>query len=137
MTTQYWMVKQEPETYAWETFLRDKKTSWDGVRNFQARNNLKAMRKGDLVLFYASVSTKAVLGTAKVGKTAYPDLTADEDGWVAVELVAGDTFKRPVTLAEIKATPALAEIPLVRQSRLSVIPLDRAAFDLIVKMGRG
>ncbi len=135
MTTQYWIVKTEPDAYSWETFVRDKRTNWDGVRNYQARNNLAAMRKGDRALFYASVSTKAILGTATVSKTAFPDTTADQDGWLAVELTVGDTLKRPVTLAEIKAHPDLADIALIRQSRLSVIPIDRATYDLIVKLG--
>lgn len=135
MTIQYWLVKTEPEAYAWETFVRDKRTTWDGVRNFQARNHLRAMKRGDQVLFYASVTTKAVLGTATVSKEHFPDPKATEGDWSAVELTAGDTFATPVELAHIKAEPKLAELPLLRQSRLSVMPLDKPHFDLLVKMG--
>lgn len=132
---QYWLVKQEPDAYAWETFLKDRKTTWDGVRNFQARNNLKAMQPGDSVLFYASVTTKAVLGIARVTKSAFPDPTAEEDGWVSVELQADKTLKKPVTLEQLKAEPALAKMALLRQSRLSVTPLTKAEYDRIVKLG--
>ncbi len=135
MTTQYWMVKTEPEAYAWSDFVRDKKTVWDGVRNFQARNHLRAMKRGDRVLFYASVTTKAVLGTATVTKEHFPDPKAEEGDWSAVELAIGEEFPRPVTLAAIKAEEKLAEIPLLRQSRLSVMPLTKAHFDRIVKLG--
>ncbi len=135
MTTQYWLVKTEPEAYSWETFLKDKRTDWTGVRNYQARNHLKAMRTGDRVLFYASVTTKAVLGLAEVTKTAFPDTTADEAGWVAVELKAATTLPRPVSLAQIKAEPSLKEIALLRQSRLSVMPLSAAEFKKILALG--
>ena len=135
MKPQHWLVKQEPESYAWETFVRDRRTSWEGVRNYQARNNLKAMAIGDRVLFYASGDLKAVVGLAEVVKPAFPDPTADEPGWVSVELKAGSALSRPVTLAQVKADPALAKIALVRNSRLSVSPLSREEFDRIVKMG--
>jgi predicted RNA-binding protein with PUA-like domain len=135
MTTQYWLVKQEPEAYAWTDFARDGRTNWEGVRNFQARNFLKAMKRGDAVLFYESVTTKAVVGLASVSKTAFPDATADEDGWVAVELKAGKPLKNPVTLAQVKADPSLQEIGLLRQSRLSVMPLKKTEFDRILKLG--
>jgi predicted RNA-binding protein with PUA-like domain len=108
---------------------------WDGVRNFQARNNLKAMRTGDRVLFYHSVVGMAVVGVCEVVREAYPDPTAKEAGWVAVDLAPVKPLKRPVTLEEIKADGALRGIPLVRQSRLSVMPLERAAFERIVKLG--
>lgn len=137
MTTHYWLVKTEPEAYAWETFVREQRTSWDGVRNYQARNHLRAMQSGDQVLFYASVTTKAVLGTCQVTRTYYPDPTAEEGDWSSVELEVSATFSHPVTLAEIKAEPLLAEIPLLRQSRLSVMPLSRRDYDLIVKRGVG
>ena len=136
MTTQYWLVKTEPEAYSWETFMKDTRTDWTGVRNYQARNHLKAMRNGDQVLFYASVTTKAVLGIAKVAKTAFPDLTADEDGWVAVELQAMKPLSAPVSLEQIKAESSLKDIALLRQSRLSVMPLTAAEFKKIVSMGR-
>ena len=135
MTTQYWMVKTEPEAYAWSDFERDKKTTWDGVRNFQARNHLRAMKRGDQVLFYASVTTKAVLGTAIVSKEYFADASAEDGDWSAVELEIGAALPRPVELAAIKAEPKLAELPLLRQSRLSVMPLGKAHFDLLLKMG--
>jgi predicted RNA-binding protein with PUA-like domain len=132
---QYWLVKTEPEAYAWTQFVKDKRTSWDGVRNFAARIHLKAMKVGDAVLFYESVTTKAIVGIAEVSKTAYPDPTADEEGWVSVELKAVRPLARPVTLAEIKLDATLEGILLVRQSRLSVAPLKKAEFDRIVKLG--
>ena len=135
MTTQYWLVKSEPEAYAWIDLVRDGHTDWTGVRNFAARLNLNGMRPGDRVLFYESVTTKAVVGIAQVSKPAFPDKTADEPGWVAVELEAVEALKQPVTLAAIKEQPKLATIPLVRQGRLSVMPLTAEAYKLIVKLG--
>lgn len=135
MTTQYWLVKSEPESYAWTDLVRDGRTDWTGVRNYAARLNLNAMRPGDQALFYESVSTKAVVGIAEITKAAFPDKTADEDGWVAVELKAVKALPRAVTLAEIKTVPALAKTALLRQSRLSVQPLTRAEFETIVKLG--
>jgi predicted RNA-binding protein with PUA-like domain len=135
MTMQYWLVKQEPEAYSWETFLKDKKTSWDGVRNFQARNNLRAMKVGDPVLFYASVTTKAVQGLAEVARSAYPDPTADEGDWSSVELRAKQTLPRAVTLDQIKADPALANMALLKQSRLSVTPLTKTEYQRLLKLG--
>ena len=135
MIIQYWLVKSEPDAYESSQFVKDKRTAWTGVRNYQARLHLKAMRKGDLVLFYESVTTKAVVGRATVSKTAFPDTTADEDGWVAVELKADRPLPQPVTLAAIKAGPALQEIGLLRQSRLSVVPLSAADYARIVALG--
>jgi len=135
MKTQHWLVKQEPESYSWDDFVRDGRTQWEGVRNYQARNNLKSMQVGDRVLFYASGEPKSVIGLAEVTQAAFPDTTADEPGWVAVELKAGKPLAHPVSLAQIKATPALSGFLLVRHSRLSVIPMTREEFDLIVKMG--
>lgn len=135
MTIQYWLVKSEPEAYAWFDLVRDRKTDWTGVRNYQARIHLNAMRRGDRVLFYESVTTKAVVGVAEVTKTAFPDKTADEPGWVAVELKAVSALAKPVTLAQIKADRALADIPLLRQSRLSVMPLGAAAYARLVALG--
>jgi predicted RNA-binding protein with PUA-like domain len=132
----HWLVKQEPDTYSWDDFVADGRTTWDGVRNFQARNNLRAMKRGDSVLFYASVGPKCVMGTAKVGREAFPDPTADEGDWSAVELVVDKAFKHPVTLDAIKARPDLAELPLIRQSRLSVMPLSKTHYDAIVALGR-
>ena len=135
MTTQYWMVKSEPEAYAWSDLVRDERTAWTGVRNYQARIHLNAMKPGDRVLFYESVTTKAVVGVAEVTKAAFPDKTAEEAGWVAVELKAIEPLAKPVTLAEIKAKPALSKIALLRQSRLSVMPLTATDYKLIVKLG--
>ena len=134
MAKQYWMVKQEPTAYSWEQFVKDGGTAWTGVRNFQARNNLQAMRRGDEVLFYHSVVGKEVVGIAKVAREAYPDPTADEDGWVCVDLAPGKRLRTPVTLDQIKATPALKDVALLRQSRLSVMPLSEAEFRLIVTL---
>ena len=135
MTMQYWLVKTEPEAYAWTQFVKDKRTSWDGVRNFAARIHLKAMAVGDAVLFYESVTTKAIVGIAEVSKTAYPDPTADEEGWVSVELKAVRPLARPVTLAEVKGDASLKDILLISQGRLSVAPLKKAEFERIVKLG--
>jgi predicted RNA-binding protein with PUA-like domain len=131
----HWLVKSEPEAYAWETFLRDKKTAWTGVRNFAARNHLRAMRRGDQVLFYASVTTKAVVGVAEVLKEAFPDPTAKEGDWSAVELKAKRSLARPVTLEEIKSEKSLAKIELLRQGRLSVVPLTEAEYKTILRLG--
>lgn len=136
MTTQYWLVKSEPDAYSWVDFVRDGKTAWTGVRNFAARLHLNAMRPGDQVFFYESMSTKAVVGTGKVTRAAFPDETADEPGWVAVELKAGSALANPVTLAAIKEEPALAKMTLLRISRLSVQPVTRAEFNHILKMGK-
>ena len=135
MTTQYWLVKSEPEAYSWESFVKDGRTDWTGVRNYAARIHLNGMRKGDSVRFYASGGPKAVIGTAEVSKPAFPDTTAEEPGWVAVELKAGKALPNPVTLAQIKATPALAKMALLRLARLSVQPVTRAEFERVVKMG--
>jgi predicted RNA-binding protein with PUA-like domain len=137
MTTQYWLVKQEPEDYSWDDFVRDGRTTWTGVRNYAARNNLKSMQPGDSVLFYHSGESKAVVGLAKVAKAAFPDPTAEEPGWVAVELTPVSALPKPVTLAQIKAETTLNDIALVRQSRLSVLPLKKAEFARIVKFGKG
>jgi predicted RNA-binding protein with PUA-like domain len=135
MPLQHWLVKQEPESYPWDAFVRDGGTAWEGVRNYQARNNLRAMGVGDRVLFYASGESKSVVGIAEVARSAFPDATADEPGWVAVELKPVRALAHPVTLAQIKAEPALAKIALVRHTRLSVMPLGREEFNQIVKLG--
>jgi len=134
----YWLVKQEPEAYSWQTFLKEKRAAWTGVRNFQARNYLRAMARGDLVLFYHSVSEKSVVGLARVEKESYPDPTADkaEKGdWIAVDLVPVKSLKTPVSLDQIKSDTLLRNIALVRQSRLSVIPLTEAEFEHILQLG--
>ena len=130
----HWLVKQEPTAYSWDDFVADGGTAWTGVRNFQARANLKAMRKGDPVLFYHSVAGKEVVGVAEVSKEAYPDPTAKEGAWVCVDLVPVRALKRAVSLDEMKAVKALEGIPLLRQSRLSVMPLTAGYFDTILKM---
>ncbi len=131
---QHWLVKQEPAAYSWNDFVRDGLTNWTGVRNFQARNNLRAMRKGDAVLFYHSVSEKAVVGLARVTREAFPDPTAEEGDWSAVELKPVKVLRKPVTLEQIKGEPKLREIALLRNSRLSIQPLGKAEFDLICRM---
>jgi predicted RNA-binding protein with PUA-like domain len=128
------MVKQEPTAYSWAQFVEDGRTAWTGVRNFQARNNLRAMKKGDPVLFYHSVVGKEVVGIAKVAREAYADPTADEPGWDSVELAPSKPLKNPVPLDAIKATPALKNIALLKQSRLSVMPLTAAEFAAILKL---
>lgn len=130
----YWLVKQEPEAYSFTQFLADKKTDWTGVRNFQARNNLKAMAKGDLVFFYHSVSDKEVVGLAEVSKTAFPDPTAKEGDWVCVELKPLKRLTKPVSLEAIKAEASLKEIALLRQSRLSVMPLRAAEAKTLLRL---
>jgi len=135
MTTQYWLVKSEPAAYAWADLARDGRTVWSGVRNYTARINLKAMQRGDRVFFYESVTTKAVVGIAEVTRAAFPDETADEPGWVAVELKAVSPLPRPVTLEQVKAEPALAGIDLLRLGRLSVQSLKREDFARIAKLG--
>lgn len=130
----YWLVKQEPSKYPFERLLADRRTVWDGVRNHQARNNLVAMQPGDRVLYYHSVVGTAVVGIAEVTKTAFPDPTIDDPRWVAVELTAVQALRHPVTLERIKAEPALRDIPLVRQPRLSVMPLEKDVFDRIVTL---
>ncbi|MEY2565328.1 MAG: hypothetical protein QOH88_3521 [Verrucomicrobiota bacterium] len=133
---QFWLVKQEPSAYSWTDFLKDGKTTWTGVRNYTARNNLRAMRKGDQVLFYHSVVGKEVVGIAKVAREAYPDPTATEGDWSAVDLVPEKTLSRPVTLEEIKQQPRLKEMALLRLSRLSVQPVASAEFEEILRMAR-
>jgi len=130
----FWLVKQEPSSYSWADFVGDGKTTWTGVRNFAARNNLRKMRMGDEVLFYHSGEEKAVVGIAKVTRTAYPDPTAKEGDWSTVDLAAVRPLAWPVTLREIKANLRLKGIPLVRQSRLSVMPLAEPEFREIVNM---
>jgi predicted RNA-binding protein with PUA-like domain len=134
----HWLVKSEPESYSFDRFLRDKTTDWTGVRNYTARNFLKAMARGDEVFFYHSVTEKAVVGTATVGKTAFPDPTveAGEKGdWVCVELKAGAALPKPVTLEQIKTVAELKEMPLLRQARLSVQPVSAAQARVLRRLG--
>ncbi len=134
MAKNYWLVKSEPEAYSWDTFVKDGRTAWTGVRNFQARNNLRAMKKGELVAFYHSVTDKQVVGLAKVDKEAYPDATAKEGEWSCVDLVPAKPLKQPVTLAAIKADKTLSEMALLKQSRLSVTPLTAAQYERLLKL---
>lgn len=131
----YWLVKSEPFKYSWEKFNQDGHTFWDGVRNYQARNNLREMRVGDLVLFYHSNEGKAVVGIARVVKESYQDPTTDDTNWVVVDLEPVETLKNPVTLETIKADPRLQNIGLVKQGRLSVMGMKVEEFDRIVELG--
>ena len=131
----HWLVKQEPSKYSWDQFLKDKSTYWDGVRNYQARNNLQAMKKGDLILFYHSVVGKEVMGIAKVTRESYPDPTTDDERWVVVDLKPVKSLKNTVTLEDIKAHPKLKNIALIKQSRLSVMPLTQTEFQTILDLG--
>lgn len=132
----YWLVKQEPTAYSWDDFVRDGKTAWTGVRNFQARNNLKAMAKGDIVLFYHSVVGKAIVGEAEVIREAYPDPTAKEGDWICVDLQPGKPLKRPVTLEEVKSSKPLENLALLRQSRLSVMPVTAPEYRAILALAK-
>src|ERR1041385_931093 len=129
----FWLVKQEPSSYSWSDLVAEGETSWTGVRNYSARNNLRKMQKGDEVLFYHSGEEKAVVGVARVTKTAYPDSTATDGDWSAVDLVPVTPLGKPVTLGEIKASRSLQKLPLIRQSRLSVMPVGGAEFRKIVE----
>jgi len=131
----YWLVKSEPVKYSWEKFNHDGRTFWDGVRNYQARNNLKEMKEGDLVLFYHSNEGKAVVGIAKVVKEFYQDPSTDDPNWVVVDLVPVESLKNAVTLETIKADSQLKDIGLVRQGRLSVMALKQHQFDRIIELG--
>ncbi|MBA4138641.1 MAG: EVE domain-containing protein [Opitutus sp.] len=136
MTTQYWLVKQEPEDFSWDDLVRDGRTAWTGVRNYAARLHLRAMRGEDSVLFYHSGDAKSVVGLAQVVRPHYPDPTdAEQQGWVAVDLAPVKPFRKPVTLAAIKADATLKQMELVRQSRLSVSPVRPAEFARLKKLG--
>ncbi len=130
----HWLVKSEPHKYSWEKFNQDGRTFWDGVRNYQARNNLREMKVGDLVLFYHSNEGKEVVGIAKVAKESYQDPTTSDPNWVVVDLEPVENLKTPVTLETIKADPKLKDIQLIRQGRLSVISLKREEFDRILEL---
>jgi predicted RNA-binding protein with PUA-like domain len=133
----WWLVKSDPDTYGWNDLVRDGKTSWDGVRSFAARNHLRGMKPGDQVLFYHSGSERSVVGGAKVLSDPYPDTTAADEDWTAVDLAPAWTLKSPVTLPVIKAEGSLKNIRLVREGRLSVMPLEKKEFDTIVSLGGG
>ena len=123
MAKKFWLVKQEPEDYSWANFVQEAGTAWAGVRNYQARNNLRAMSQGDFIFFYHSVTEKQAVGVARVVREAYPDPTAKDGDWVCVDLAPVKALKHPVGLDTIKADPVLKEMPLIRNSRLSVMPL--------------
>ena len=133
----YWLVKQEPTAYSWDDFVKDGKTAWTGVRNFQARNNLRAMKAGDRVLFYHSVTDKAIIGEAEVLREAFTDPTAKEGNWVAVELKAIKALSRRVSLEEIKANKRLSQLALVRSPRLTVMPVTADEYRAILVLSKG
>ena len=131
---QYWLVKSEPSAYSWNDLIEEEVGVWDGVRNYQARNNLKAMKKGDLVLFYHSVSDREVVGITEVVKEYYQDPTTDDERWVVVDLVPVRVLKKPVGLKQMKADERLENIALIKQSRLSVCPLAKEEYDVILEL---
>ena len=130
----YWLLKTEPSTYSWNDLVKKKRDRWDGIRNHQARNNLAAMSVGDVALVYHSGDDKSVVGTARIAKAAYPEPGAEDPRWLAVDIEAVKALARPVTLAEMKKTKSLAEMALLKQSRLSVVPLTKAEHDTILKL---
>ena len=130
----YWLVKSEPYKYSWAQFVKDKKAVWDGVRNYSARNNMRSMKKGDLVFFYHSNEGLEIVGIAKVAKEAYQDPTTDDTAWSVVDLAPFKALKKPVTLADIKADKQLADIQLIRQGRLSVAAIQPFEFDRILAL---
>ena len=131
----YWLLKTEPDTFSWDDLVRDKKTGWDGIRNFQARSHLKAIKKGDMAFVYHTGEEKSVIGIAKVTKENYPDPKDNE--WVAIEIAPVNKLKNPVTLAQIKADKRLTNMVLVRASRLSVQPVKKDEFDMIIALSEG
>jgi predicted RNA-binding protein with PUA-like domain len=135
-TPAYWLVKSEPDAFSWDQQVANRVEPWTGVRNHIARNNLKAMKLGDLVFFYHSNIGKEIVGVVRVAREAYPDPSADSGDWVSVDMEAIGPMPRPITLVEIKATPELADFALVRMSRLSVMPVSPAHWKLLCKMGR-
>lgn len=132
----FWLVKSDPETYSWVNLAKDKETDWDGVRNYQARNNLQAMKKGEEVLFYHSQTDKAIIGTTIVANEYFQDSTTEDNRWVAVRLKIGKKFKKPVTLEQIKKDPILNNIALIKQSRLSVMPITDEEYMRIIELSK-
>lgn len=130
----YWLMKSEPFKYSWDQLVQDKSTSWDGVRNYGARNNLRAMKKGDLAFFYHSNEGVEIVGIVKIVKESYPDPTSDDPNWVVVDVKPHQKLKKPVTLAAIKAEKKLANMALVRLGRLSVQPVTTEEWELVLKM---
>ncbi|MCE9673736.1 EVE domain-containing protein [Myxococcus stipitatus] len=133
---QYWLIKSEPSVYAYAQLEKDGKTEWTGIRSYEARNNLRAMKPGDLCLYYHSNEDKALVGIARVLTAAGPDSTAPDEDWASVRVEAVTPLKHPVDLATVKATPALEEFPLVTRSRLSVAPVTAEHFKLVLKMAK-
>jgi predicted RNA-binding protein with PUA-like domain len=133
----YWLVKSDPDTYGWSDLMRDGKATWDGIRNYKARNYLREMKPGDLVLFYHSGEERSVVAAMKILSEPFPDKTSEDEIWSAVDVAPAWTLKSPVTLSRIKAEPLLRNIHLVREGRLSVMPLEKEAFDFIVSLGGG
>lgn len=131
----YWLMKSEPGAYSWDDLVKDTSTHWDGVRNYQARNNMKDMKKGDLALYYHSVNEKCVVGVAKIVKEYYQDPTTDDERWVVVDIAPDHKLKSPVTLAQIKSDARLENMVLVKNSRLSVQPVSKEEFDIIISLG--
>jgi predicted RNA-binding protein with PUA-like domain len=131
----YWLIKSEPFVYSFAELAAERKTSWDGVRNFEARNNLRAMKPGDLLLYYHSNEGKEIVGVARVAGAAYADPTSDED-WSAIDVEAVCPLAVPVTLAAIKKSPKLSAMALVKKSRISVVPVTKAEFDAVLAAGK-
>ena len=136
MPPKCWLMKSEPFKYSWDELVKDGRTYWDGVRNYEARNHMQAMKKDDLVLYYHSNEGKEIVGIAKIVGESYPDPTIDDDRWVVVDIAPVVAFAEPVTLAQIKADPKLTEIQLVKRGRLSVIPLTTTEFKYLLKLGK-
>jgi len=136
MPPKYWLMKSEPDKYPWEQLVKDGRTLWDGVRNYEARNHMQAMKEGDLALYYHSNVGKEVVGVARIVKESYPDLTTDDERWVVVDVEPVAPLAEPVTLAQVKADPKLAEIQLVTRGRLSVVPVTAAEFKRVLALGR-
>ena len=132
----YWLIKQEPEKYSFDDLVKEGATEWTGVRNFQARNNLRAMKPGDKILFYHSISEKAIVGVAEVSKEAFQDSTDETGKWIAVEIKPVEKFEKIVTLDQIKTNESLQNIALIKQSRLSVVPLTREEFEIIINLSK-
>jgi predicted RNA-binding protein with PUA-like domain len=136
MARSFWLMKSEPNKYSWDQLVEDGSTYWDGVRNYEARNNLQAMKVGDLALYYHSNVGKEVVGVARISKESYPDPTTDDERWVVVEIEPVAPLAQPVTLADIRVEPALAEINLVKRGRISVVPIASPEFQKILRMGK-
>ena len=136
MARKHWLMKSEPSKYAWDALVKDGWTYWDGVRNYEARNNLAAMKKGDLCLYYHSNEGKDVVGVARVKKESYQDPTTDDERWLVVDIEPLKALIEPVSLATIKADSTLSEMQLIRRGRLSVVPVEKAEFDRVLKLGK-